>query len=46
MRKVFDFYELAGNDEESAFNVDISEEMSVDDVMNKILEALDNLKLN
>ena len=46
MRKVFDFYELAGNDEESAFNIDISEEMSVDDVMNKILEVLDNLKLN
>ena len=44
MRKVFNFYEPAGNDEENAFNIDISEEMSVEDVMNKILEVLDNLK--
>ena len=44
MRKVFNFYEPAGNDEENAFNVDISEEMSVDDVMNKILEVLNSIK--
>ena len=43
MRKVFKFYEPAGNDEENAFNIDISEEMGVDDVMNKILEVIDNL---
>ena len=44
MRKVFNFYEPAGNDEENAFNIDISEEMSVDDVMNKILEVLNSIK--
>ena len=44
MRKVFNFYEPAGNDEENAFNIDISEEMSVNDVMNKILEVLNSIK--
>jgi hypothetical protein len=44
MKKVFNFYEPAGNDEENAFNIDISEEMSVDDVMNKILEVLNTIK--
>ena len=44
MRKVFKFYEPAGNDEENTFNIDISEEMSVDDVMNKILEVLNSIK--
>ena len=44
MRKVFNFYEPAGNDEENALNIDISEEMSVNDVMNKILEVLNSIK--
>ena len=44
MRKAFNFYGLAGNDEENALNRDISKEMSVDDVMNKILEVLNSIK--
>ena len=40
MRKVFDMYEPAGADEKNTYNVHIDAAMSIDDVMNKILEIL------
>ena len=39
--KMYDFYELAGEDEKNTFNVDISEDMTPKIVMNTILEILE-----
>ena len=38
---MFKFYEGPGNGEKNTFNVDISEDMTPNDVMNKVLEILD-----
>ena len=40
MRKVFNIYEPAGKHEENAYNIDITADMTIDDVMNKILKVL------
>ena len=41
--KYAEMCEPAGDDEENAFNVTISEDMSKDDVVNKVLEIVNNL---
>ena len=38
--KMFDMYEPAGDDEENAFNIVVTEEMTVDDVEKKVLEIV------
>ena len=38
--KIFELYEPAGEDEEGAVNVTITEDMSTDDVLNRVLEAI------
>ena len=38
--KMFDMYEPAGDDEEGAHNVNITEEMSTDDVVKLILDKI------
>ena len=44
--KVFDsmtkLYESAGKDEKNAFNIHITEEMTPDDVAQKVLDILEN----
>ena len=40
MRKVFNIHEPAGKHEENAYNIDITADMTVDDVMNEILNVL------
>ena len=39
--KMLELYEPAGEDEEGAVNVMITEDMSVDDVLQKVMEAID-----
>ena len=41
--KYAEMCEPAGDDEENAFNVTISEDMSKDDVVKKVLEIVNNL---
>ena len=43
MRKVFHMYEPAGRDEENSYNVDITANMTIDDVMDEILSILSKL---
>ena len=38
--KVFEEFEPAGEDEENAFNIIISEDMTKEDVLNKVLEVI------
>ena len=38
--KVFEAFEPAGEDEENAFNIIISEDMTKEDVLNKVLEII------
>ena len=38
--KMFDMYEPAGDDEENAFNIIVTEEMTVEDVEKKVLEIV------
>ena len=40
MPKMFDLYEPAGEDEEGAFNVVVTEDMSRDDVLKRVLETI------
>ena len=40
---IYDYYEKPEEDEKNTFNVDITENMTVDDVMNKVLGILKNL---
>ena len=40
MAKMFDLYEPAGEDEEGAFNVAVTEDMSRDDVLKRVLETI------
>ena len=41
--KFAELYEPAGEDEENAYNVTITEDMDREDVIEKILEIVDNL---
>ena len=43
MRNVFAGFEPAGADEKNTYNVDIDADMSIEDVMNKILKILEKL---
>ena len=43
LMKYAEMCEPAGDDEENAFNVTISEDMSKDDVVKKVLEVVNNL---
>ena len=38
--QMYDMYEPAGEDEEGARNVTVTEEMSVEDVMNLVIETI------
>ena len=38
---MFKFYEGPGDGEKNTYNIDISEDMTPNDVMNKVLEILD-----
>ena len=38
--KMFDLYEPAGEGEEGAVNVTVTEEMSTDDVLKHVMEAI------
>lgn len=40
MTKMFDLYQPAGHDEANAYNVDIDEFMTPDDVLNKVLDVI------
>lgn len=40
MTKMYDLYQPAGSDEVNAYNVDIDEFMSPDDVLNKVLDVI------
>ena len=40
LTKMYDMYEPAGEDEEGAHNITITEDMSTDDVANLILEKI------
>ena len=44
MIKFAELYEPAGEDEEGAYNVEITEDMNREDVIQKILEIVDNLE--
>ena len=43
MRKLFHMYEPAEKDEENSYNVDITTDMTIDDVMDKIVNILSKL---
>ena len=43
LARMFDMYEPAGEDEEGAYNVAITEDMSRDDVLKKVLEIIANI---
>ena len=43
MRKLFHVYEPAGRDEDNSYNVDITADMTIDDVMEEILKILSKL---
>ena len=40
LTKIFDIYEPAGEDEEGARNITVTEDMSVDDVMHLVMETI------
>ena len=42
--KMAEMYEPAGEDEENAYNIEITEDMNREDVIKKILEIVDNLE--
>ena len=44
MEKFYDLYEPAGEDEENAYNISITEDMSVEDVIQKILKIAENVQ--
>ena len=43
LTKVFDIYEPAGEDEEGAHNVTITEDMTRDDVLQAVLAVIDKI---
>ena len=44
MKKMHSFYQPAGEDEEDAYNITISGDMTPNDVLKKALQIIDNLK--
>ena len=42
MEKYYDLYEPAGEDEQNAYNISITEDMSVEDVIQEILKIAEN----
>ena len=44
MVKFFDLYEPAGTDEKNAYNIDITEDMSVEDVLQEVLKIVEKVK--
>ena len=43
MVKFFDLYEPAGADEKNAYNIDITEDMSVEDVLKEVLKIVEKV---
>ena len=43
MEKFYDLYEPADEDEKNAYNIDITEDMSVEDVIKKVLKIVENI---
>ena len=43
MVKFFDLYEPAGTDEKNAYNIDITEDMSVEDVLQEVLKIVEKV---
>ena len=43
MEKYYDLYEPAGEDEENAYNISVTEDMSVEDVIEEILKIAENI---
>ena len=43
MAKFFDLYEPAGADEKNAYNIDITENMSVEDVLQEVLKIVEKV---
>ena len=43
MEKFYDLYEPADEDEKNAYNIDITEDMSVEDVIEKVLKTVENI---
>jgi len=41
LEKMFDLYEKPGDGEKNAYNVDITEDMTTKDVLDKVLEVID-----
>ena len=40
LTKIAEFYEPAGNDEENAYNIEINEDMSPDDIIKKVMNIV------
>ena len=43
MEKFYDLYEPAGDDEENAYNINITEDMSIDDVIQEFLKIAEKV---
>ena len=43
MVKFFDLYEPASADEKNAYNIDITEDMSVEDVLKEVLKIVEKV---
>ena len=43
MKRFYDLYEPAGDDEENAFNIDITEDMSIEDVIETVLKTAESI---
>ena len=43
MKKFYDLYEPAGDDEENAFNIGITEDMSIEDVVEAVLKTAESI---
>ena len=43
MKRFYDLYEPAGDDEENAFNIDITEDMSIEDVVETVLKTAESI---
>ena len=43
LKKFYDLYEPAGEDEENAFNIDITEDMSIEDVVETVLKTAESI---
>ena len=41
LEKMFDLYEKPGDGEKNAYNVDITEDMTTKDVLDKVLKVID-----